>query len=157
METTPRVRAARGYRLQMHARPLLRGGRRVRASPWRSLQPHAFGFRSVATPTLRAQSGKSRSISIHAEIAGDAICLMDGHIQLIAIGVGNQKVLPLELIQRSRDQPLKSADAVIHVDHMIAKPSNPRRQIRAAGVLGARCGAWASVSTNRKFPHRSAG
>jgi hypothetical protein len=80
-----------------------------------------FGLCAVASPTLRAQSGKAGSIAIHSEIAGDAIRLVDGNVKLVTVRIRNQQILPLKFIQGSRDQSLESAHSIVHMHHVVTK------------------------------------
>ncbi len=89
-----------------------------------------------ALPVLRPQARELRHGVARADVARDAVELVDRHVQPVAVGVAQVEVLALGLADGAADQALVDRDAVLDVHHVVAvlQAAQERRTLLGAAI-----------------------
>ena len=73
------------------------------------------------------------------DVAGDAVGLLDGHEEPVALGVGQLQVLALDTLDAADDEAVEAGDAVLDVDDVVARVEvGDEGRAVAAGLPGER-------------------
>ena len=125
--------------------PLRAGAARVHVH---QIERKLFGGRARllhgARPVGRVQAGASRRGALGADVARDAVELLDRHEQLVAFGVFQQQVIACRAVDLATHQLLEVRDAVLRVHNVIARLIRERdlgdvdmtARTRSGGPLG---------------------
>ena len=116
-----------GVQFQQIAGDLLH--RLAGCGPWRRSSRPSPGATAVGSWLLA-----------HAHVAGQPVGLVDGHVQLVALGILDEQIFALDLLDLALHQPAEAADAKVHVHHVIAVG-----QVGVVGLRDAAAGARAAA------------
>jgi hypothetical protein len=71
---------------------------------------------SPISPTEAAYSG---AVSFRPDVAGNPVCLMDGNVKLVSLGVLDADVLVLNPFNLTGEQPFIMPYSMVYVDHKV--------------------------------------
>ena len=100
--------------------------------------------------SCRAQAMHGRRALRGPHVAAEAVGVVDRHVDRVLARIVHPQVLALGAVDRGLDQPLKQADAKVHVHHIVARiqigekdlgmrrfaPQPPRARLAPAKDLG---------------------